>query len=216
MINSYLDYTDLNLAKPSKEVMESVKDAIFLNCYGFCTYISNHFLVDKVVTRANSQIKKIYVVGFPQGTMREYRRDLSHIEYCNADEIDVVLPAYFHFDKLIRASKMLSAVRKLTKGKVLKVIIETTLLDEKGIFSAVRLVEDVGGDYIKTNTGFIHTRRTRTLVEDVKLIKEYTKLPIKASGGIRDYSLAKELVDAGVSRIGTSSARQIIDGEKAS
>ena len=213
MIEKYLDYTNLKLNLPSKEIKESIKEAIQLNCYGFCTYIQNHILVDNLVKSSNSPIKKIYVIGFPYGTVKEIRRDLSMVEYSNGDEFDVVIPSYFHLNKLIRAQKILNTVREKTKGKILKVIIETTLLDNERMWEAVKLVEDIGGDYVKTNTG-IYKNRNRTLEEDVKLIQEYTNLPIKCSGGIRTYLETKKLIDLGAKRIGTSSAKEIIEQEK--
>jgi len=213
MIEKYLDYTNLKLNIPSKEIKESIKEAIQLNCYGFCTYISNHILVDNLVKITNSNIKKVYVIGFPYGTVKEIRRDLSMVEYSNGDEFDVVIPSYFHLNKLIRAQKILNTVREKTKGKILKVIIETTLLDNERMWEAIKLVYDIGGDYIKTNTG-IYKNRNRTLEEDVKLIQEYTNLNIKAAGGIKNYQEAKKLIDLGVKRIGTSSAKEIIEQEK--
>lgn len=210
MIENFLDATNLNRSATSKEVVKSVEDAIVLNCYGFCTYLNNSCLVEKKVKTYKSQIKKVYVVGFPFGTFESIKEDLSLLENTNGDEYDLVIPVqFFKETQFLRAHKIASAVRKRTKNKILKIIIETSLLTDQRLPEAVKFVEDIGADIIKTNTGIYKFRR-RSLQEDIKLIQEYSTLPIKASGGIGNLKLAKELIDLGVCRIGTSKFKELI------
>lgn len=213
MIENFLDATNLNKSASSKEIIKSVKEAVELNCYAFCTYLSNSLLVNKIVKTYNSRIKKAYVIGFPFGTLDSIKADLESVNITDADEYDLVIPVQFFEEKLfLRAYKIASAVRKRVGNKILKLIIETSLLTETRLPEAVKFGEDTGADIIKTNTGIYKFRR-RPIQEDIQLIKEYTSLPIKASGGIGNYKLAKELVDLGVCRVGTSKFKEIVSEE---
>ena len=64
MIASYLEATDLNEKANYKEIRDALKEAIFKNCIGFCTYLNWSAIVNKYTKLANSDIKKIYVIGF--------------------------------------------------------------------------------------------------------------------------------------------------------
>ncbi len=214
MIENFLDATNLKRAATSKEIKQSIKEAIELNCYGFCTYLNNSFLVDNIVKTYNSRIKRVYVIGFPFGTFELIKADLDLFTGTIADEYDLVIPIQFFRDnQFLRAHKIASGVRKRVKNKILKLIIETSLLNDKKFPEAIKFAEDIGADIIKTNTGIYKFRR-RPIQEDIQLIQEYSNLPIKASGSIGNYKLAKELVDLGVCRIGTSKFKEIIMEEQ--
>ena len=94
-------------------------------------------------------------------------------------------------------------VRKASEGHILKVIIETSLLNDEGKLIMADIVSKSGADYIKTSTGFTGGGAR---VEDIKLIKENIsdELKIKASGGIKSIEDAEKLLEAGASRLGTS------------
>jgi deoxyribose-phosphate aldolase len=87
-----------------------------------------------------------------------------------------------------------------------KVIVEAPLLTDDQLHRIGEIAVDAGAAYLKTATGFSDGGAT---VEDVRLLSEY--LPVKASGGIRSWSFAKALFEAGAERIGTSSGDQILD-----
>ena len=218
MISKYLEATNLNEKADYKEIRDSLKEAIFNNCVGFCTYLNWSSIVNKYVKLANSNIKKIYVIGFYTGQEKLIERDLDYVYMSKGDEFDVVLPlSLFSNERYVNTVTLLTKVRKATEGKVLKVIIETNILrqmpnPEKSFETAINMSESIGADYIKSNTG--RFKRSIPIQEDIKLIQKYTKLNIKAAGGIRDYRLAKELVDMGVKRIGVSYTSQIIEEEK--
>ena len=90
------------------------------------------------------------------------------------------------------------------RGAVVKVIFETSELDEYTIRRAVDVCVEAGADYVKTSTGF--TSRGAT-PEDVSIMLDQAKgrIKVKASGGIRDYASAKMYVDMGVERLGVGS-----------
>ena len=97
----------------------------------------------------------------------------------------------------------LSRIVRISKGKIVKAIIETCYLTRDEIKSVCKVCEKAKVDFIKTSTGY-GTAGAR--VEDVSLINETVrnKCMIKASGGIRTRAQAEELIRAGASRIGTS------------
>jgi len=97
---------------------------------------------------------------------------------------------------------------------VLKVIVETCYLTESEKIALCRVVTDAGADYIKTSTGFGTAGAT---MEDVKLFKEHVgpRVKIKAAGGIRTREDMVAYLEAGCSRLGTSSAIKILAGSTA-
>ena len=223
MIEKYLESTNLKENAGWKDIRDLVKEAIELNVYGVCTYLHWSGIVNK--NAVGSNLKKIYVIGFFTGDVRKIERDLFYVKTSGGDEFDLVFPLALlanintknekcPYTALIR--KTLANVRKETEGKILKVIIETNVLremtsPEERIKEAIQFCEEAKVDIIKTNTGMFPRRIPIQL--DVTEIKKHTQLPIKAAGGIKEYQLAKVLVDMGVARIGTSNAKTIIEEE---
>jgi deoxyribose-phosphate aldolase len=134
-----------------------------------------------------------------------------------ADEIDMVanIGALKSGDfKLVEED--IKAVRSaIGKEKILKVIIETAVLTNEEKIRATQIIMACEADFVKTSTGFGYPGAT---VEDIKLLKKVggDKIRIKASGGIRDYETALKLIEAGASRIGTSSGVKIVEQSKSS
>jgi deoxyribose-phosphate aldolase len=95
-------------------------------------------------------------------------------------------------------------------GKLVKVIIEAPLLKNEEKVVACRLAESVGVDFVKSCTGFAGAAR----VEDIRLMREAVgrHVGVKAAGGIRSYPQALAMIEAGASRIGTSSGVEIMQG----
>jgi deoxyribose-phosphate aldolase len=89
------------------------------------------------------------------------------------------------------------------KEKILKVIIATCYLDESEIKKACKICADTGVDFVKTSTGF---GAAGARIDDVKLMRSVlpSEVGIKASGGIKTYQQAIEMINAGADRIGTS------------
>ncbi|HLS52465.1 MAG TPA: deoxyribose-phosphate aldolase, partial [Tissierellaceae bacterium] len=108
--------------------------------------------------------------------------------------------------------KDIEAVVKVAKDRaIVKVIIETNLLTEEEKIKACEIVAEAGADFVKTSTGFSGGGAT---VEDIKLMKSVVgdRIGIKASGGIRDYRTAQAMIEAGATRLGTSSGVSIVKG----
>ena len=89
-------------------------------------------------------------------------------------------------------------------GAVVKAIIETSVLNEEQKISACEIVSDAGADFIKTSTGFAGGGAT---IEDIRLLRSHVDpdIQVKASGGIRTFEQALAMIQAGATRIGTSS-----------
>ena len=186
--------------------------------YGFATVCINPVWVSLCVDLLKgSSVKVCTVSGFPLGTnkpeIKAKEAEMAVKE--GADEIDMVanIGALRAGDfKLVEED--IKAVRNAIGGeKILKVIIETAILTNEEKIKSTEIIMACGADFVKTSTGFGHSGAT---VEDVKLLKTVTgnKIRIKASGGIRDYNTTLELIEAGASRIGTSSGVQIVEQSK--
>lgn len=156
------------------------------------------------------------VVGFPLGSTTPTVKAIEARDAIanGADEIDMVINVgalKSGNDALVLDD--IKAVREATRGKVLKVIIETALLTKEEKVRACQLGKRAGADFMKTSTGFSSGGAT---VEDIRLMREVVgpQMGIKAAGGIRDPEFAHALVAAGATRIGASASVAIATGKK--
>ena len=111
-----------------------------------------------------------------------------------------------------KVEKEIARLKKITGDKILKVIIETCYLTEEEKIAMCKAVTNAGADFIKTSTGFGTGGAT---LEDVELFKKHIgpEVKIKAAGGVRTVEDLKAFIDAGCSRIGTSSAVKLVTSE---
>ena len=153
-----------------------------------------------------SDVRVCTVVGFPLGQMSTKAKaaETRIAVEDGADEIDMVINvgALKGGDDAV-VFEDIRAVREACKGKVLKVIIETCLLNEEEKVRACRLAMEAKADFVKTSTGFSTGGATK---EDVALMRKTVgdTMGVKASGGIRDREKAVEMLEAGADRLGTS------------
>ena len=159
-----------------------------------------------------SDVRVCTVVGFPLGQMSTKAKAGETVKAAEtriavedgADEIDMVINvgALKGGDDAV-VFEDIRAVRKACEGKVLKVIIETCLLNEEEKVRACRLAMEAKADFVKTSTGFSTGGATK---EDVALMRKTVgdTMGVKASGGIRDKEKAVEMLEAGADRLGTS------------
>jgi deoxyribose-phosphate aldolase len=160
-------------------------------------------------------VKVCCVVGFPLGAQSteikvlEARRAIRE----GAREVDMVInigALKSHDDELVfRDIRAVIEVCKEARA-LSKVILETTLLDDEEKVRACRLAMRAGADFVKTSTGFSSGGAT---VEDVELMARTVasrRLGVKASGGIRSLADALRMVQAGATRLGTSSSVKIM------
>jgi len=160
-----------------------------------------------------SEVRACCVVGFPFGSGASYAKtsEAWAAVDAGADEIDAVMNVgYLKSGRVDALQRELSALVSVTQGATIKIIIETCYLTDEEKVRAARLVRDSGAAFVKTSTGYGPGGAT---IEDVRLIaKEVPGIKIKASGGIRTFEDAKRFLEAGASRIGTSSGPRIMEG----
>jgi deoxyribose-phosphate aldolase len=163
-----------------------------------------------------SGVKVCTVVGFPLGSTTPTVKAIEARDAIanGADEIDMVInigALKSGNDALVYDD--IKAVREATRGKVLKVILETSLLSNEEKVRACAASKKAGADFVKTSTGFGGGGAT---VEDIKLMRETVGplMGVKASGGIRDAKAARDMIAAGATRLGTSASVAIVTDAK--
>lgn len=219
-----LDYTNLSNKATRQEINQMVDDCIKYSFFGLCLAPGWILYAKNRLKKASATTKLITVPNWFSGGGLEQCEGISDMVCDICDEVDFIWNPYNYSDLKAwdRVEKELKEIREKTKGKVLKIIIEAYYLrkmDENvyklglnNVFKeACRLVRDSGADFLKTDSGLYKRPDFETLVEDVKIIKKYSKgLQIKASGGVATKEQAEQLIKAGADRIGTSKALEII------
>lgn len=160
----------------------------------------------------NTKVGICTVIGFPLGANSTESKIFEARDAIDkgADEVDMVINIgrlkEGDFDYV---TKEIKAVKNACQNKILKVIIETALLNEDEIKLASNAVLEGGGDFVKTSTGF-STRGAS--VKDVEIIKSVVndQCKIKASGGIRTHDEMMAMINAGADRIGASAGKALL------
>lgn len=211
-MNKYIEHTLLKQDATKAEITKLLDEACEHKFFGVCVNPSYVKYASEYLR--NSDVKIVTVIGFPLGQTTTESKVLETIDAIKngADEIDMVLNAGKlkdnEFDFIVNE---ISAIKGACQGKNLKVILETDLLNAEEIEKACKLCIKGGADFVKTSTGFVKNG-VGAKVEDVKLMYETVKaagLGVKASGGVRDKESALKMIEAGASRIGTSSGVKI-------
>ncbi len=205
-------YIDHTILKP-----DATKEDIRILCeeaktYGFASVCVNPYWVSYAKQLLqDTDVAICTVVGFPLGAtpacVKAY--ETSQAIEDGADEIDMVINiGALKSQDTQTVLEDIKAVVKASKQKLVKVIIETCLLTDEQKRLACQLALEAQADFVKTSTGF--SNHGATLV-DVALMKSVVKdqAKVKASGGIRDYATAMSMIEAGASRLGTSSGVKI-------
>jgi len=209
----YIDHTLLKPQATKKDLNILCTEAIE---YGFAAVCVNPCNVRYCADLLNgSGVKLASVVGFPLGASLPGIKAAETIRAIadGANEIDMVINigALKDGDDETVLEDMIAVV-KAAEGKTVKVIIETCLLNDNEKVRACQLAKEAGAHFVKTSTGFSTGGAT---VEDVQLMKETvgTTMEVKASGAVRSYDDAIRMINAGATRIGTSSGVSIVKGE---
>ena len=215
-IAKLIDHTALKPQTTRKQVETLCREAAH---YGFASVCVNPCWVSLCAELLrDSGVAVCTVIGFPLGANTSAVKAFEAAEAIRqgAAEVDMVLNIGALKDgdyELVRED--IGAVVAAAEGKALvKVILETCLLTEEEKRVACRLCKEMGADFVKTSTGFSTGGAT---VEDIALMRAAVgeELGVKASGGIRNYAVAKAMVEAGASRIGASAGVQIVEEEQA-
>jgi len=214
-IASYIEHTNLSPTLTISDIDKLVEDA---NEFGFLGVCVPPFWVKRAQREiGNRKIILVTVAGFPLGyNMTETKLDEIERAIDNgANEVDVVWNVTSFKTGLPWTKIELAKCSNLAhnNGALLKVIIETAYLSDTEIEKACKLCADAGADFVKTSSGFAPSGAR---VENIALMKK--SLPdhvgIKASGGVKTGDQAIALIEAGATRIGTSSGITIIGSSK--
>lgn len=215
-MNEYIEHTLLKADATKKEVENLLEEAVKYKFLGVCVNPCNVAFARQYLNETGeNSVKVVTVIGFPLGQNSPEIKMLETIDAVKngADEIDMVL----NIGRLKDCDDdyivdEISKVKTACQGKNLKVILETDLLTKEEIKKACELCIKAGADFVKTSTGFVKNG-VGAQVEDVKLMYDTVKdagLKVKASGGIRDRETAEKMIEAGASRLGTSSGVKIV------
>ncbi|WP_270568080.1 deoxyribose-phosphate aldolase [Clostridium beijerinckii] len=214
-IAKYIDHTILKPEATEEDVKRLCREA---KEYNFASVCVNGCYAKLVSTElAGSEVKTCVVVGFPLGAMTKEAKafETSQAIENGASEIDMVINVGALKDKNYSLLKEdIEAVVNAAKGKALvKVIIETCLLSDEEKVKVCEIAKEAKADFVKTSTGFSTAGATK---EDIALMRKTVgpDLGVKASGGVRDFKAAMEMINAGASRIGSSNSIAIANESK--
>ena len=212
-LNKYIDHTNLKNTATLKDIEKLCNEAIKYKFASVCVYPYYVPLVANLLKGTNVEV--CTVIGFPSGMSTKETKAYEAIDAVEkgATEIDMVINIAALKNKDYKYIKEeIEEIRDAIDGKVLKVIIETCLLTDKEIIKMTEICNETFVNFIKTSTGF---SEYGARVEDVELINDHRNevLEIKASGGIRDIETAEAMINAGATRLGTSSGVKLMEIE---
>ncbi|MEK2647249.1 deoxyribose-phosphate aldolase [Bdellovibrio sp. BCCA] len=211
-LSRYIDHT---LLKPEAQLAQIEKlcaEAKTNNFFSVC--VNTSYVSTCAQLLKGSSVKVCCVVGFPLGAMDTVSKafETETAIKNGADEIDMVIQVGALKDRrLDYVRDDIKAVVKAAQGRTVKVIIETSLLNQEDKTLACKAALEAGAHFVKTSTGFGGGGAT---IEDVKLMKSVVgdKMEVKASGGVKDAAQARAMIEAGATRLGTSSGVTIVQG----
>jgi deoxyribose-phosphate aldolase len=209
---------DHTLLKPNATQSEIARLCEEARTHGFASVCVNpSYVAYCAQLLRGSAVKVCTVIGFPLGSTTSTVKAVEARDAIanGAQEIDMVINVgALKSNNDAAVYEDIKAVREATRGKILKVILETSLLsDEEKVRSCI-LSKKAGADFVKTSTGFGGGGAT---VEDVRLMRRTVgpMMGVKASGGIRDAKAAEAMIEAGATRLGTSASVAIVSAGSA-
>ncbi|CBN56297.1 MULTISPECIES: deoxyribose-phosphate aldolase [Kamptonema] len=207
-IAPFIDHALLNPAATPEQLTKCCEEA---DRFQFATVCVYPFYVREAAILLHGKHPKVCsVIAFPTGATTSAAKlyEAQEAAENGAAELDVVINL-----GLLKAGKTDKLHRDIAEicdetGLIVKAILETALLTEAEKRLAAEICMDAGVTYLKTNTGFYGG----ATVADVSLLDELGKgrVGIKASGGIRTYEQAVDLIVAGATRLGTSRGPDLI------
>lgn len=234
-VAAILDATLLKPEASRDDVAALVREATELRCGAVC--VSPSMLPLGAVVPSGSSgndatLRVATVAGFPSGKHASLVKatEARYAAQMGADEIDVVIDvaAALAKDQNALLAELITVREAVPHPLVLKVIVESALLNEEQLRTAVRACVQAGADYVKTSTGF-HPAGGASVEAVSIMADELRKLGklapfgmgeeeriaaglvgIKASGGIRDWDAALAMIEAGATRLGVSAAAKVL------
>jgi deoxyribose-phosphate aldolase len=215
-IAKYIDHTILKPVTILGDIEQVCAEAAE---YGFAAVcVPPYYVKDAAQILEGSSVKVATVIGFPFG-YSHYTAKLAEAGQAledGADELDIVMNlAAFKTNDIAYLETEIGELIKAKKNATgIKVIVESGILTDEEIIKCCDLYSHYPINYMKTSTGFAEKGAT---VEAVRLMRQHlpATIQIKASGGIRDFAFAQQLVEAGATRLGCSASVAIVKGEPA-
>jgi deoxyribose-phosphate aldolase len=228
-IASYIDHTALSAECGVKQIGILCSEALK---YGFASVCVNPVNVAFASSElAGSDVKVCTVIGFPLGAATSAAKafETEDAIFNGADEIDMVINigaakdgrySIVSSDIATVVETARNAGEKVNKKIIVKVILETCLLDEQTIENCCLCAKKAGADFVKTSTGFATPKGydgrllpNGASESHVKLMRNVVgpDMGVKASGGIRSAAMVALMLKAGANRIGTSSGVNIVE-----
>jgi deoxyribose-phosphate aldolase len=216
---SVAQFIDHTILKPTTTLAYIEKIATEAMEYGFAAVcIPPYYVRDMAQVLSGASPAIATVIGFPFGYshFRAKETETAQALADGAAEIDLVINlAAFKSNDMAWLESEIAAVSSLVREKkgILKVIIESGLLEQEEIIKCCELYRHFPISFMKTSTGYAEKGAS---VKDVQLMRQHlpAHIGIKASGGIRTYAFAKQLIDAGATRLGCSASVAIVRGEE--
>jgi deoxyribose-phosphate aldolase len=211
-INSLIDHTFLKPDATTNDIKALCQEAIDNKFYSVCVTPYWVGFARNFLDQYDTEVKIATVVDFPHGNLSfNAKTEVVSIYDVFVDEFDVVANiSAIKSGAWANVEQEIKAIRGET-GNTIKYIVEVGYLTDIELFKIADLLIRHKIDFIKTCTGYGPRNVT---AEDILKIKNHVgdRILIKASGGIKTYEFAKQLVDAGANRLGTSSSINIIKG----
>jgi len=212
----YIDHTLLAADASREQIATLCREAQEHGFYSVC--VNSGQVPYAASLLQGAAVKVCAVVGFPLGAGLSDTKafEAKQAIAAGAGEIDMVLNVGALKDGLLDfVSDDIAAVKQACGAVPLKVILETCLLDDTQKNRACEICRELNVAFVKTSTGFSKSGAT---LEDVALMRKVvgTGVGVKASGGVRDYATAVAMIEAGATRLGTSSGIAIVSGVPAS
>ena len=192
---SLINYTNLNnfiSENEMKEFLEKAKELNFNSVVVSPTYVP---LAKDILDESNVKIGS--VVGFPLGFENTETKvaAASALVESGADDIEVVINlSYLKDEKYDLLENEIKQIKEAIGDKILKVIIETKVLEDYQKANASKVAQNGGADYVKTSSGFVTPNHIYENVNDINIIQKHApKIKIEISGGIDNYKLANQI-----------------------
>lgn len=215
-LNQYIDHTILKHTSVDRDIEKLCHEAKSHGFYAVC--VPPNFVAMSKELLKDHDTKVDTVIGFPFGYshLKAKEIEISQAIIDGADELDVVINiSNIKNDKWAEVKNEIEVLQNLIKShnKTSKFIIESGILSDKEIMLCCQYCNEFNVDYVKTSTGYAESGAS---IRAVKLMKEHLSpsIKVKASGGIRNYQNAIDLINAGADRLGTSASVTIMNGAK--
>ena len=207
-----LDSTNLRLDASESNIEQLCAEAATHRFACVMIYPASVSLAARILAGTGLRIGT--VIGFPSGRFSTEAKaaEITAAHRAGAHEVDIVMnyPALLGGHSAAVATEVTALTRLAHhQGQLIKVIVETCFLDDARRLEVLKICEDAGADFIKTSTGF---GTAGAKVADIAAWASARRgtIQFKASGGIKTLADARTLIDAGATRLGTSSAAAIV------